>query len=297
MAIKSAKGKSMTLPEGSKGNYRLTMDAGKTTFAFPVNAELTHGRCEFKTEEDLLKYVGKSLGVESHQKSLRGSVRRRGKYQKVDKSGNPVLTIGDPILDLVSDDEGRVFIGGQPTHLTDTEFSSARYRSGGIRSIDLSDVSSALSQDQLLRAARGEGDFVLVESSDQTLSFASTNPSVRDFYPRSSTGQIIGHIRFKAWRKSYFFYWSMGAEIEVFFGGNFTTARIDSTYFDTFFAQTCFVVKRDSDSDTNDDYLDEYEWGVKAPQPKRVESLCNTLWKGRRFIGSVEAGAPCFVAG
>jgi hypothetical protein len=26
-----------------------------------------------------------------------------------------------------------------------------------------------------------------------------------------------------------------------------------------FYAQTCFVVKTDSDSDTNDDYVDEYE--------------------------------------
>ena len=296
MAKKSAKGKSMTLPEGSKGNYRLTMDAAKTTFAFPANAELTHGRCQFRTEEELLKYLGKSLGGESYQKSLRGSVRRRGKYQKVDKSGNPVLTIGDPILDLVSDDEARVFIGGEAIHLTKTEFSSARYRSGGIRSIDLSDVSSALAQSQLLGAARGEGDFVLVESSDRVLSFASTNPSVRDFYPKSSTGQIIGHIQFKAWKKNYFFYWSMGAEIDVKFGGNFTTARIDSAYIDTFFGQTCFVVKRDSDSDTNDDYVDEYEWGVNAPQPKRVESFCNALFKGQRFTGGVEAGSQCFVA-
>jgi hypothetical protein len=297
MTKKSAKGKSMTLPEGSKGNYRLAMEAGKTTFAFPVNAELTHGRCQFSTPEELLKYVEKSLGVQSYQKSLRGSVRRQGKYQKVDKSGNPVLTIGDPILDLVSDDEGRVFIGGDAIHLTTTEFGSARYRSGGITSIDLSGVSNALAQSQLLGAARGEGDFVLVESSDRVLSFASTNPSVRDFFPKSATGQIIGWIRFKAWKKSYFFYWSMGAEIEVFSGGNFTTARIDSAYIDTFFAQTCFVVKRDSDSDTNDDYVDEYEWGINAPQPKRVESFCNTLWKGRRFVGGVEAGSQCFVVG
>ena len=39
-------------------------------------------------------------------------------FQKVDKSGNPVLTIGDPILDLVSDDEARVIIGGEAIHLT-----------------------------------------------------------------------------------------------------------------------------------------------------------------------------------
>lgn len=288
-----SKGNPMTLPEGSKGNYHLTMDKamGKTKFVFPEKAEMTHGRCEFKSPEEFLKYIEKSVAAMSGSKGLRGSICRRGKYQKVDKSGNPVLTLGDPILDLVSDDEARVFIGGEAIHLTTTEFSSARYRSGGIRSIDLLGVSSALAQSQLLAAARGEGDFALVESSDRVLSFASTNPSQRDFYPTSG-----GHIRFKAWKKNYLFYWSMGAEIETW-GGNFTSASIESAYIDTFFAQTCFVVKRDSDSDTNDDYVDEYEWGVNAPQPKRVESVCSAQFKGQRFVGRVEAGPQCFVVG
>ncbi|HEV2855185.1 MAG TPA: hypothetical protein VHC97_20495 [Thermoanaerobaculia bacterium] len=189
------KGKPMALPEGSKGNYHLTMDeaAGKTTFAFPEKAEMTYGKCEFKTPEEIFKYIQKSVTAASDSKSLRGSICRRGKYQKVDKSGNSVLTIGDPILDLVSDDEGRVFIGGEAIHLTTTEFSSARYRSGGLRSIDLSSVSSALAQSQLLAAARGEGDFVLVESSDRVLSFASTNPSQRDFYPTSG-GHCVWYV-------------------------------------------------------------------------------------------------------
>jgi len=82
-----------------------------------------------------------------------------GKYQKVDKSGNPVLTIRDPILDLVFDDEARVFIGGEAIHLTTTEFSPVRYRSGGIRSIDLSGVSSALAQSQASRSSPGRRRF------------------------------------------------------------------------------------------------------------------------------------------
>jgi hypothetical protein len=287
------KGKPMALPENSKGNYRLAIDeaSGKLTFAFPEKAEMTHGKCEFKTHEELLKYIAKSVKAGSDSNNLRGSIRRKGKYQKVDKSGNPVLTIGDPILDLISDDEARVFIGSEAIYLTTTEFSSARYRSGGIRSIDLSGVSGALAQSQLLAAARGEGDFVLVESSDRVVSFASTNPSQRDFYPTSG-----GHIRFKAWKKNYYFYWSMGAEIETW-GGNFKSASIESTYLDTFYAQTCFTVKRDSDSDTNDDYVDEYEWGVNAPQPKRVESVCNALFKNQQFVGRVDAGPQCFVVG
>jgi hypothetical protein len=293
MAKKTGNGKAVTLPEGSKGNYRLAIDktGGKTAFAFPEKAEMTHGRCAFKTPEDFLKYVATSFGAASYGTGLRGSICRRGKYQKVDRSGNPVLTIGDPILDLVSDDEARVVIGGKAIDLTDTEFSSARYRSGGISSIDLSGVSSALAQSQLLSAARGEGDFVLVESSDRVLSFASTNPSQRDFYPTGG-----GHLRCKAWKKKYVFYWSMGAEIETW-GGKFKTARIESRYIDEFYAQTCFVVKTDSDSDTNDDYVDEYEWGVNAPQPKRVESVCNAEFKGQRFVGNVQAGPECFLVG
>jgi hypothetical protein len=78
----------------------------------------------------------------------------------------------------------------------------------------------------------------LVESSDRVLSFASTNPSQRDFYPTSG-----GHIRFKAWKKNYLFYWSMGAEIETW-GGNFTSASIESAYIDTFFAQTCMMLPK-----------------------------------------------------
>jgi len=293
MATSNGNGKSLALPQESKGNYHLSIDQGsqKTIFNFPEKAEMTRGRCKFRSLDDLLKYIGENLAPASVGDKLRGSVCRKGKYQKVDKSGNPVLTIGDPILDLISDEEGRVFIGGDVFSLTETEFSSARYRNGGIRSIDLSKVSKELAQSQLLSAARGEGDFVLLESSDKAIAFASINPSQRDYYPSGG-----GHLRFKAWKKSYFFYWSMGAEIETW-GGNFSTASIQSTYIDTFYAQTCFVVKRDSDSDRNDDYVDEYEWGINAPQPRRVVSLCDAQFKGLHFVGSVEAGPACFTLG
>jgi len=285
-------GNPIALPKGSKGNYFITVDeAGKTTFTFPENAEMTHGRCEFKSPEELLKYMETSLGMESYSKNPRGSVRRRGKYQKVDESGNPVLTIGDPILDLISDDEARVVIGGEAIDLTTTEFSSVRSRSGGIRSIDLSGVSSALAQSQLLSAARGEGDFASVEASDRVLSFASADVSRRVFHPTSG-----GRLTFRAWKKNYGIYWSMGAEIETE-PDNFASASIQSVYLDTFVAQTCFVVKRDSDSDTNDDYVDEYECGFFSSPPRRVESLCGARYRGQQFAGRVVAGPPCSVVG
>jgi len=290
---KTATENPMKFPQGATGNYDLRSEkaSGKTRFIFPENAEMTGGQCEFKTPEDLSKYLEASLGANSIQKGLRGSVCRRGKYQKVDRSGNPVLTIGDPILDLISNNEGRLVIGREAISLTASEFSSSRYRSGGITSIDLSGISDALAQSQLLAAARGEGDFTLMESSDRVISFASTNPSQLDFYPTGG-----GHIRFKAWKKKNWAYWSMGAEIETW-GGDFKSARIDSTYIDTFYNQTCFVVKTDSDSDTNDDYVDEYEWGVNAPQPIRVESVCNARFKNQQFTGYVQAGPTCFQVG
>jgi hypothetical protein len=286
-------GKPIALPEGSRGNYSLAIDdkAGKTIFTFPERAELTCGRCEFKSPEEVLKYVETSVGIASASNSLRGSLSRSGKYQKVDQSGNPVLTIGDPILDLISNDEGRVVIDREAIYLTAAEFSSSRYRSGGIRSIDLEGITGALAQSQLLASARGEGDFVLIESSDRRVSFASTNPSQLDFYPTGG-----GHIRFKAWKKKNWAYWSMGAEVETW-GGDFKSARIESFYIDTFYAQTCFVVKIDSDSDTNDDYVDEYEWGINAPQPIRVESVCTARFKNQDFTGYVQAGPTCFQVG
>ena len=73
-----------------------------------------------------------------------------------------------------------------------------------------------------------------------------------------------------------------------------STALVGSS---AFYAQTCFVVKTDSDSDTNDDYVDEYEWGVNAPQPIRVESVCNARFKNQQFTGNVQAGPTCFQVG
>jgi hypothetical protein len=84
----------------------------------------------------------------------------------------------------------------------------------------------------------------------------------------------------------------MGAEVETW-GHDFDRARVESRYLDTFAGAFCAPVKFDSDSDTDDDHVDEYEWGVNAPQPLRVVSTCSADWHGMRFAGQVEAGTPC----
>src|SRR5262245_66456976 len=75
---KHGEGKPMTLPDGSKGNYELRIDkaAGKTRFTFPTNAAMTRGKCEFKSPEELLKYLETSVGVASVSHSLRGTGSR-----------------------------------------------------------------------------------------------------------------------------------------------------------------------------------------------------------------------------
>jgi hypothetical protein len=59
-------------------------------------------------------------------------------------------------------------------------------------------------------------------------------------------------------KKSYSFYWSMGAKIETW-GGNFTSATIESVYIDTFFAQAAVQVTTASPNNRNNkssDYAD-----------------------------------------
>src|SRR5262245_37550449 len=92
---KHEEGQPMTHPDGSNRKYELRIDkgAGKTRFTFPTNAAMTRGKCEFKSPEELLKYIETSVGVVSVSNGLRGTIARSGKYQKVDQSGNPVLTI------------------------------------------------------------------------------------------------------------------------------------------------------------------------------------------------------------
>ncbi|HEX8933361.1 MAG TPA: hypothetical protein VF788_04045, partial [Pseudonocardiaceae bacterium] len=157
----------------------------------------------------------------------------------------------------------------------------------------LSTIDLGVHADEMARldatlAARGDGELILTEWTDRVVAFATV---------RSRTFVRNGHkMRFQAWKKTGL-YWSMGAEIETW-GRDFDTAQIQSRYLDTVIGQTCAALKVDSDSDTNDNYLDEYEWGVNAPQPLRVVSICTAHWEGEVFGPTqVEAGEPCFEVG
>ena len=290
MARDTTKGTTVDLKGALHGEV-VRHGAGKLEFRFPQGkGAVSPGRSEFRDAGELVDYLARLLSVEPTGDALRGSTSIVGKYDRTAPNGGRAFTFGDPILDLITDASGTLTIGDQRLDLAAIELASPRYRSGGIRSIDLGMAGGDLRARQVIDAALGQGEFTLIECSDDVIELASTNPSQRDFY-RSGD-----HLRFKAWKKNYYFYWSMGAEIETW-GHDFDTARIDSTYIDTFYAQVCFVVKQDSDSDSDDDYVDEYEWGVKAPQPRRVVSQCTANWHGLRFDGQVEAGPECYTLG
>ncbi len=287
---RSTKGTTVKL-EAASNCELIRHGADHLEFRFPARSGyLQPARWEFREPAELTDYLAELLGVEPAGGGIRGSASRAGKYDRRTADGDRAFTFGDPILDLITDPEGVITIGGQRYNLAGIELESPRYRSGGITSIDLGILGDELRAHQVRQAALGQGDFTLIECSSDVVALASTNPSQRDFWHSGD------HLRFKAWKKNYYFYWSIGAEIETW-GHDFDRARIESTYIDTFYAQVCFVVKQDSDSDTDDDYVDEYEWGVTSPQPRRVVSQCTAEWHGLRFGGQVEAGPECFTLG
>jgi hypothetical protein len=177
---------------------------------------------------------------------------------------------------MITNEHGEVMIGrfkfqiGSANLLPD-----ARGSVGGTKDMDL----------MLREDASGSDGSILVEASGQAAARAYV--SGRTFRRDGDT------MRFKAFRNTGF-YWKMGAEIETW-GHDFDEARIDSEYWDTYVQQTCAIVKVDSDHDSNDDFLDEYEWGINSPQPLRVKSTCTARWKGEEFGPTrVEKGGECF---
>ncbi len=266
----------------------VTSERGRQVLAFTgPDAVVRPFDGEFVDREHLVAHLSEKLRIPVEAGGLRGSMTRKGKYTRRSRTGDIVHTFGDPILDMITNDEGDLIVGGRRFAVGREELRDSRQRLGGLSTLDLAGLGDDFVRSHGPRAAMGEGDYVLLTRTSELTAFASKNPAQRDFF---LTGD---HLRFKAWKKKFAIYWSMGAEIETW-GHDFDEARIDSRYLDTAFGQTCSVIKIDSDQDRNDDYVDEYEWGVGSPQPIRVESSCTARWKRQNFAGQVEAGPPCF---
>lgn len=257
--------------------------AGKAHLQFPhADGHLAVGRASFDDQDDLLKYLAATFPVVKDGDGRRFTVKRTGKYQRVNAKGDSVFTFGDPVLDLITDEHGWLSIGGQRHNLAAVELAHPAARTGGVATIDLSPRPGEL--DQLVgQASFGGGGFSIVEAGADRSIVASTNPSTYWFYSGGAK------MRFRAFKKNYYVGWKMGADIETW-GGDFTRAEIQSDYGYPAYDNVCVVAKHDSDSDTNDDYVDEYEWGVASSAPTGIRSLCTATWRGATYSRVVTTG-------
>jgi len=276
-------------PLGADSNASVgNLKAEKIEISFPKGGFIQCGRWQFKDQADLAAYLADVLAVKDKRGAAHLSVRRKGKYQRVDRAGSPVYTFGDPILDLITDEQGWITVGRETMHLLPRDLASPQNRMGGITNIDLSVNHEDIRRQQVADALAVNGTRALIEHTEDRLVVATTNPSQLDFWKGSA------HMRFRSWKKNYGFYRSIGSEIETW-GGDFSRAEIQSIYADPVLGGNpfiCHIVKRDSDSDRNDDYVDEYEYSYGLPprMPSTVRSFCQANWKGQQWGGTISKG-------
>lgn len=262
-----------------------TLATAKIQINFPKNGFIQCGRSTFKDQGELNAYLADVLSLKNKAAAGHLTVRRKGKYQRVDRMGSPIYTFGDPILDLITDERGSLSVGRDTIDLLHRDITSPRNRRGGILSVDLSLDRKDLKRQQLAEALGSDGKRTLLQRSSGRLAVAASNPSQLDFWVGSA------HLRFRSWKSNYYVYRSIGSEIETW-GGKFVSAEIQSMYADPVVGNPfiCGIVKRDADRDTNDDYVDEYEYGIAAKTPSSVRSFCQANWKGQLWGGTITKG-------
>ena len=262
------------------------LEGTKAHIRFEPGATVCAGRSEFEHPGEIDAYVREFFGLQSFDVDARQSMRRTGKYAKVDSAGSPVPTFGDPILDLITDDTGSLIIAGRKIALFTESWRRGLHRMGGISGIDYAiDKVDFLVKDNESGGESGPKVAQLMMSGG----FGAS----QSWYSKQAT------LKFSAWKSDYWFYWSMGAEIETW-GRDFTYARIDSEYA-LDLGPFCLPLFHDNDDDTDDDYVDEWEWGFTIISTNgarfgpldRVTSECFARWSGGEYRGVVAAGEPC----
>lgn len=217
-----------------------------------------HSEQAFANVEELIAHLSRFTGIAPiSATSIRGGATSRGSYARRRTDDTHAHSTGDPILDSIISPMGELVIGGRG-------------------------VTNGPSNP---RAVSGEAT-LCKPGPDGLQECRSADGSTIVF--REPGGAFV---QFHAWRKSGF-YWSIGTEITTW-GRDFDEADIRSRYYDTAFGEVCAVMY-DDDHDSNDDHVDEYEWGVNAPQPRQVQSLCRVIWNGHYLSGLVSAGEACY---
>jgi hypothetical protein len=235
------------------------------------NVSIQPDRYTFANFDELNAYLTQVLGAQSEGRGIRGSMSRKGLYLRHGADGTEPVTFGDPVLDAVSSAAGGLVVGDQTIDLREGRRLPIGPASSGDRAMVLPAPNLTFTG--------------IVNGAER---WASNDGSMVEF--RLGTGRLAFH----AWKKSTVYqYWSMGAEISVYNTNcKFKAADIVSRYFMSVNAP-CEVVANGHDSDRNDTYVDQYEWGWHSQQPERVAALCRAQWHNERFAELVTAGEGC----
>lgn len=252
------------------GQIRKMQRSGKVE-CVTRDALIQPDRYTFANVDELTAYVGDIFGGQPEGGGLRGSMTRKGTYSRRAADGTEAVTFGDPVLDAVSSAAGTIVIGNQTTDLREDQGSpeSVNVAGDAARAFDSPGLVNTGIVNGAERWAADDGSFVEYRTGTGTLSFHAWNRR-RTFPP----------------------YWSAGAKIFIK-GTNakFEFADILSFYYISVTSPCEPTV--DSDSDRDDSYLEEYEWGINSPRPDRVASLCRAQWHHSQFADVVTAGEGC----
>ena len=167
------------------------VQTNKLEVSFPhQGGSLQMGQHEFKERDDLLSYLSQTFPLEKHDSGHRFSVKRKGKYNRLNQKGDIVFTFGDPLLDLITDEHGWLAIGKLRYNLRAAELAEPGSRGGGIQSVDLSPRRGEF--DRIVsQASFGEGNFTVVEAGPEHAVLASKNPSTMYFYNGSAKMRFL----------------------------------------------------------------------------------------------------------
>jgi hypothetical protein len=225
----------------------------------------------------LVDYIANLFDIEPlTPASIVGTSTQVRDRRRIQASVDRPALFNNPVLDHITSPHGEIIIGSQSFNLQARRLGATRR---GLVSLE-----------------PPANSFTAAYALSCYTDFTGLEVCVSDDGRLRTYSDGTASVSFKAYKKSTWKYWEMGTEIKTF-GGNFEAADIHSRYYGQAYGQTCAIQKYDDDADSNDNFMEESEWGILAPQPIRVESLCRVQWNGRRISGVVSAGGECFLVG
>jgi hypothetical protein len=231
---------------------------------------------KFQNHEELIDHIANLCDIEPINKhSIRGTGSQL-KALKQNGEGRGSL-YRNPLIPFITSSHGELFIGSHYYNFDKPKFKIGNSRKQGLFSPGVIGVATHATtcsdhQSGLEICRSDDGGSITYSDGESSISFSSYKES------------------------NWYGYWEMVTEIKTT-GLNFQAAIINSRYIGRAVNQVCAVMKTDHDEDFNDNYVDEYEWGIFAEQPTRVESLSRAQWNNKRISGITSAGSECFTIG